>query len=137
MSGIHDLYQYILGAIAIILVPGPNSLYCLSVAGQYGARAAYRTIGGIVLGHFRRGRIDESLPAHFSYHQTGRRALSGLARAESAQGQLARLANAAQYPTGDAKGADTVFLPARADVKPDESEGDYFLSLFLYPVCAR
>ena len=50
MSGIHDLYQYILGAIAIILVPGPNSLYCLSVAGQYGARAAYHTIGGIVLG---------------------------------------------------------------------------------------
>ena len=38
MSGIHDLYQYILGAIAIILVPGPNSLYCLSVAGQYGDR---------------------------------------------------------------------------------------------------
>ena len=40
MSGIHDLYQYILGAISIILVTGPHSIYCLSVAGQYGARAA-------------------------------------------------------------------------------------------------
>ena len=50
MSGIHDLYQYILGVIAVILVPGPNSLYCLSVAGQYGARNAYYVIAGILLG---------------------------------------------------------------------------------------
>ena len=50
MNGIIDLYQYIAGVIAVILVPGPNSLYCLSVAGQYGARNAYRVIAGIILG---------------------------------------------------------------------------------------
>lgn len=50
MNGITDLYQYVLGVIAVILLPGPNSLYCLSVAGQYGARNAYRVIAGIILG---------------------------------------------------------------------------------------
>ncbi|MDO4776970.1 MAG: leucine efflux protein LeuE [Cardiobacteriaceae bacterium] len=50
MDGITDLHQYILGTIAIILLPGPNSLYCLSVAGQYGASNAYRVIAGIMLG---------------------------------------------------------------------------------------
>ena len=50
MNGIIDLYQYIAGVIAVILVPGPNSLYCLSVAGQFGARNAYRVIAGILLG---------------------------------------------------------------------------------------
>ncbi|MDO5091175.1 MAG: leucine efflux protein LeuE [Cardiobacteriaceae bacterium] len=50
MDGITDLPQYILGTIAIILLPGPNSLYCLSVAGQFGARHAYRAIAGILLG---------------------------------------------------------------------------------------
>lgn len=50
MDGITDLYQYVIGTIGIILLPGPNSLYCLSVAGQYGARSAYRAIAGILLG---------------------------------------------------------------------------------------
>ena len=50
MNGIIDLPQYLIGVIAVILVPGPNSLYCLSVAGQHGSRAAYRAIAGILLG---------------------------------------------------------------------------------------
>jgi leucine efflux protein leuE len=50
MNGISDLPQYLIGVIAVILVPGPNSLYCLSVAGQHGSRAAYRAIAGILLG---------------------------------------------------------------------------------------
>lgn len=50
MDGITDLYQYVIGVIAVILLPGPNSLYCLSVAAQYGARSAYRAIAGILLG---------------------------------------------------------------------------------------
>ena len=74
MSGIHDLYQYILGVIAVILVPGPNSLYCLSVAGQYGARNAYYVIAGILLGDgililstiFWRRRLNARLSANFS-----------------------------------------------------------------------
>ena len=50
MNGIIDQPQYLIGVIAVILVPGPNSLYCLSVAGQHGSRAAYRAIAGILLG---------------------------------------------------------------------------------------
>ncbi|MDO5058812.1 MAG: leucine efflux protein LeuE [Neisseria sp.] len=39
-----------IGAIAIILLPGPNSMYCLTVAGQYGIKAAYRAVAAILLG---------------------------------------------------------------------------------------
>lgn len=50
MFGITDLAAYLIGTTAIILVPGPNSMYCLSVAGQYGVKTAYRSIFGILLG---------------------------------------------------------------------------------------
>lgn len=50
MFGITDLTTYLIGSTAIILLPGPNSLYCLTVAGQHGVRAAYRAVGGILLG---------------------------------------------------------------------------------------
>ena len=50
MFGIIDLPTYIIGTIAVILLPGPNSMYCLAVAGQHGAKTAYRAIGGILLG---------------------------------------------------------------------------------------
>lgn len=50
MDGITNLTEYLIGTIAIILLPGPNSLYCLSVAAQYGAKAAARVIAGILLG---------------------------------------------------------------------------------------
>ncbi|MDO5638533.1 MAG: leucine efflux protein LeuE [Neisseria sp.] len=50
MFGITDLPTYIIGTIAVILLPGPNSMYCLAVAGQHGAKTAYRAIGGILLG---------------------------------------------------------------------------------------
>lgn len=38
MFGITDLPTYAIGAAAIILLPGPNSMYCLTVAGQYGVK---------------------------------------------------------------------------------------------------
>ena len=50
MFGITDLTTYLIGTIAIILLPGPNSIYCLTVAGQHGVKAAYRAVGGILLG---------------------------------------------------------------------------------------
>ncbi len=50
MFGITDLAAYIIGTIAVILLPGPNSMYCLTVAGQHGAKAAYRAVAGILLG---------------------------------------------------------------------------------------
>ena len=52
MFGITDLATYTLGVVAIILLPGPNSMYCLTIAGQYGIKAAYRAVAGILLGDF-------------------------------------------------------------------------------------
>ena len=52
MFGITDLATYTLGVVAIILLPGPNSMYCLTIAGQYGIKAAYRAVAGILLGAF-------------------------------------------------------------------------------------
>lgn len=50
MYGITDLTAYIIGTIAIILLPGPNSLYCLSVAAAHGIRKGYQAIAGIFVG---------------------------------------------------------------------------------------
>ena len=50
MLGITDLTTFILGTIFIILLPGPNSLYVLSVAAQRGLRPGYRAALGVFLG---------------------------------------------------------------------------------------
>jgi len=48
--GITDLATYVLGTVFIVLLPGPNSLYVLSVASQRGVRAGYLGAGGIFAG---------------------------------------------------------------------------------------
>lgn len=48
--GITDFWSYVLGTVAIILLPGPNSMYCLYVAGSQGTKQAYKTVAGIVIG---------------------------------------------------------------------------------------
>ena len=48
--GITDLASYVLGTIFIVLLPGPNSLYVLSVASQRGVRAGYLGACGIFAG---------------------------------------------------------------------------------------
>ena len=50
MLGITDLPTYLIGTLAIILVPGPNSMYCLSVAAQHGTKTAYRAVAASLLG---------------------------------------------------------------------------------------
>ncbi len=50
MFGITDLGTYVLGVIFIVLLPGPNSLYVLSVAGRRGVRAGYAGACGVFLG---------------------------------------------------------------------------------------
>ncbi len=50
MFGVTDIATYVLGVVIIVLLPGPNSLYVLSVSGRDGARAAYRAAGGILIG---------------------------------------------------------------------------------------
>ncbi|MEU9836663.1 leucine efflux protein LeuE [Streptosporangium sp. NPDC048047] len=48
--GITDIWTYVIGAFFIVLLPGPNSLYVLSVAAQQGVRRGYRGAVGVFLG---------------------------------------------------------------------------------------
>lgn len=48
--GVTDLWTYVVGAIGIILLPGPNSLYVLSVATARGVRAGYQGAFGVFVG---------------------------------------------------------------------------------------
>jgi leucine efflux protein len=50
MLGITDLSTYLAGLALIILLPGPNSLYVVSVAARRGVRTAYAAAGGVMCG---------------------------------------------------------------------------------------
>ncbi|SFB80305.1 leucine efflux protein LeuE [Streptomyces aidingensis] len=50
MLGITDLSTYLIGLALIILLPGPNSLYVLSVGARLGVRAGYRAAFGVFCG---------------------------------------------------------------------------------------
>ncbi|WP_017603189.1 leucine efflux protein LeuE [Nocardiopsis alkaliphila] len=50
MLGITDLPTYLAGLILIVLLPGPNSLYVLSVAARGGTRAGYTAAAGVFTG---------------------------------------------------------------------------------------
>lgn len=52
MFGITDLTTYIIGTILIVLLPGPNSLYVISVASRYGIRTGYAAACGVFTGDF-------------------------------------------------------------------------------------
>ncbi|AOJ10640.1 leucine efflux protein LeuE [Burkholderia mayonis] len=48
--GITDLWTYVFGVVFIILLPGPNSMYVLSLAAQRGVKTGYRAACGVFLG---------------------------------------------------------------------------------------
>jgi leucine efflux protein len=50
MLGVNDIWTYVLGTVAIILLPGPNSLFVLSTAARLGVRAGYQAAAGVFLG---------------------------------------------------------------------------------------
>ncbi|WP_157250142.1 leucine efflux protein LeuE [Nonomuraea typhae] len=50
LFGITDIWTFALGALFIILLPGPNSLYVLSLAAQRGVRQGYRAAAGVFAG---------------------------------------------------------------------------------------
>ena len=50
MFGVNDLPTFVIGTVAIILLPGPNSLFVLSTAAKHGVRAGYRAAFGVFLG---------------------------------------------------------------------------------------
>jgi leucine efflux protein len=49
-TGITDLSTFILGTIFIVLLPGPNSLYVMTLASRQGLLAGYRAACGIFVG---------------------------------------------------------------------------------------
>lgn len=50
MLGVTDLPTYLAGLVLIILLPGPNSLYVLSVAARRGVRKGYTAAFGVFTG---------------------------------------------------------------------------------------
>lgn len=50
MFGITDIVTYIIGTILIILLPGPNSLYVMSIATRYGVKTGYIGALGVFFG---------------------------------------------------------------------------------------
>ena len=48
--GVTDIWTYVVGAFGIILLPGPNSLFVLSVATARGVRAGYQGAVGVFVG---------------------------------------------------------------------------------------
>lgn len=50
MFGITDVWTYVLAVVLIIVLPGPNSLYCLSVSASHGRAAGKRALAGILVG---------------------------------------------------------------------------------------
>ncbi|VVE24459.1 leucine efflux protein LeuE [Pandoraea iniqua] len=48
--GIVNLWTYLAGVVVVILLPGPNSIYVLSVAAQRGVRQGYAGACGVFLG---------------------------------------------------------------------------------------
>ncbi|MDX3384493.1 leucine efflux protein LeuE [Streptomyces niveiscabiei] len=50
MLGVIDLPTYLVGLMVIVLLPGPNSLYVLSVAARRGIRAGYTAAAGVWCG---------------------------------------------------------------------------------------
>ncbi|GAA2249842.1 leucine efflux protein LeuE [Streptomyces amakusaensis] len=50
MLGVTDLPTYLAGLVLVVLLPGPNSLYVLSVAARRGTRKGYTAAAGVWCG---------------------------------------------------------------------------------------
>jgi leucine efflux protein len=48
--GVTDIWTYALGALGIILLPGPNSMFVLAVASARGVRVGYQAAIGVFVG---------------------------------------------------------------------------------------
>jgi leucine efflux protein len=50
MFGVINYSTFVLGALLIVLLPGPNSMYVLSVAARKGVRTGFRAATGVFVG---------------------------------------------------------------------------------------
>jgi leucine efflux protein len=48
--GVTDFWTFVVGTVLIVLLPGPNSLFVLTIAAQRGVRTGYRGAFGVFLG---------------------------------------------------------------------------------------
>lgn len=48
--GVINYFAYVVGAMLIILLPGPNALYVLSLAAQQGIRIGWAAVAGVFVG---------------------------------------------------------------------------------------
>ncbi|PZW03567.1 leucine efflux protein [Micromonospora phaseoli] len=48
--GITDIWTYVLGTVAIVLLPGPNSLFVLATAARRGVGVGYQAASGVWVG---------------------------------------------------------------------------------------
>jgi leucine efflux protein len=48
--GVTDIWTYALGALGIVLLPGPNSMFVLAVASGRGVKAGYQAAAGVFVG---------------------------------------------------------------------------------------
>ena len=51
MFGIINFSAYLAAVLLLVLLPGPNMVYCLSVAGQYGKKTGWSAFAGIFAGN--------------------------------------------------------------------------------------
>jgi leucine efflux protein len=50
MLGVTGIWTYVLGTAAIILLPGPNSIFVLTTAARHGVKVGYRAAAGVFIG---------------------------------------------------------------------------------------
>lgn len=50
MFGVTDIISYIIGSIFIVILPGPNSIYVMSVASRFGVKTGYLAALGVFTG---------------------------------------------------------------------------------------
>jgi leucine efflux protein len=48
--GIHSFWEFFIGTVIIVVLPGPNSLYVITASARLGERAGWRAAGGILTG---------------------------------------------------------------------------------------
>lgn len=51
MLGVVNLPAYIAAVVVLVMLPGPNSLFCMTVAGRYGVRKSRYAMAGTFLGN--------------------------------------------------------------------------------------
>ena len=50
MFGITDYITYVIGTIFIVILPGPNSLYVMTIASRFGIKVGYIAAFGVFIG---------------------------------------------------------------------------------------